>query len=425
MPTYTYKAKKGPTEIIAGEIDAQTQDEATSRVIEMGLFPLSVAEKPGDLSVGGSTGERVSGLKDEPAHPLTRSPANLFTRIRQQDIDTFTHQLSSLVRASVPMLKGLSLIAEQTENRAMVKVVDDIKSQVKEGKMLSEAMKLRPDIFNNLYLNIVRAGERGGALDEVLSTLAKHREREQEIRQKVQAAMAYPALLTVVGFGTIFVMLTYFLPKLMKMFVDTKQALPLPTQILLVISKFMSANWAGILILLGLAAAVVFRVKPGSKKKLLFDGIKLRIPFINKFVKNSEIAKFARTLGLLLKNGISVTEGLELSASTLENEILKQKLSGVGKVIVNQGATMSSSLEKIDIFPVFAVNMIAVGEESGKLEESLNEVADVYEREVEQAIKIMTSLIEPLLILVIGAVVGFIVFAMLLPIFNMGMGSGR
>ena len=220
-------------------------------------------------------------------------------------------------------------------------------------------------------------------------------------------------------------MLTFFLPKLIGLFENMKQALPMPTKILMGISDFMSNNWFWFIVALGFIIAIFGRVRPGSKKKFLFDMVKLHLPFMQKFIKNAEIAKFARTLGLLLKNGLPVYESLDLATSTLDNDALRERLGQAGKEIVNQGSTLSGSLKKINIFPNFAVNMIAVGEEGGKLEESLAEIANAYEREVEQAIKIMTSLLEPLLILTVGAVVGFIVFAMMLPIFNIGVMADR
>jgi type II secretory pathway component PulF len=414
MAIFVYKAKKGPTEIVHGEIEADSQDQVVNKLEEMGFAPVSVVEKERIAY----SAERIE--KDKLS--AKRYPLNAeFIRVKSQDIDTFTRQLASLIRASVSVLRALSLISEQTENKVLKNVVSDLEEQVRDGRMLSEAMAKYPNIFNNLYLSMVKAGEKGGVLDEVLYKLAEHREKEQEIRRKIQSALAYPVLMIIVGAATVFVMLTFFLPKLIGMFERMRQSLPLPTRILIGISDFMSSNWLWFIIALGFIIAIFGRVKPGSKKKFLFDMVKLHLPFMQKFVKNAEIAKFARTLGLLLKNGLPVYESLDLATSTLDNDALRERLGQAGKEIVNQGSTLSNSLKKINIFPNFAVNMIAVGEEGGKLEQSLAEIANAYEREVEQAIKIMTSLLEPLLILTVGAVVGFIVFAMLLPIFNIGV----
>jgi len=250
--------------------------------------------------------------------------------------------------------------------------------------------------------------------------LAEYREKEQEIRRKIQSALAYPAIVVVAGIGTIFLMFTYFLPKLLKLFEGMKQELPLPTKILIATTNFMSHYWwifvIGVLFLI----AIVGKNKSGSRKKAILDMITLRIPVVNQFIKTAEIARFSRSLGLLLKNGIPVYESIELAANTLDNQVLKDQLAESSAAILNQGCTISESFKRSDVFPEFMINMIAVGEESGRLEESLSEIASVYEKEVEQTIKVMTSLIEPILILLVGGFVGFIVFAMLLPILNMG-----
>jgi type II secretory pathway component PulF len=266
---------------------------------------------------------------------------------------------------------------------------------------------------------MIKAGEKSGTLDEVLYRLADYREKEDEIRRKIQASAAYPTLVIIVGIISVFIMLTFFLPKLMSIFTDMSQ-LPLPTRILKQVSDFMGANWIGVLLGFALLFALFFGAKPGSYKKQILDAVKINMPFVRKFVRNAEIARFARTLELLFKNGISVHESLQLSADTVDNEALKEQLKKAQEEIINKGQTLSASLKKIGIFPTFAVNMIAVGEEGGRLEESLAEIANVYDREVDQSIKIMTSLLEPVLILVVGGIVGFIVFAMLLPIFNIG-----
>lgn len=442
MPIFVYRAQKGPENLETGEITAENQDHAVTKLEGMGLTPITVVEKDGEKAVDvrprteaqiskveeslqssvfpdarfqfGRDSDRVRLLADERRSSLS------YVHVRTKDVDTFTWQLASLMKASVPMLRALSLISQQTENKALKLVVNDLHHQVKDGKTLSQGMRQYPKLFSNLYLNMIRSGEQGGVLHEVLYRIAEYREREQAIARKIQAALAYPAVMMVVGIGTVFVMLTVFMPKFISIFESMKQALPVPTRILIAASNFMSQNWSGILIAMAFLFVIFGRVQPSSKKKFLFDLVKLHIPFINQFVRNAEIAKFARTLGLLLKNGLSVHEALNLATDTLDNDALRRQLKEAGREIVQQGSTLSSSLAKVRIFPSFAVNMIAVGEEGGKLEESLSGIAGAYEKEVEQSINVMTSLLEPILILVIGGIVGFIVFAMLLPIFDIG-----
>lgn len=405
MSTYIYKAKKGPQELTSGQIEALNEEDALDKVAALGLVAISVTEKSGAKSAELSK---------------TLSAHSIFERVTVQDVDIFTRQLASLIRASVPILRSLSLIAQQTENNALRKVVSDLETQIRDGKMLSESLAKYPHLFNNLYVNMVKSGEKGGALDEVLYNLALYREKEQEFRRKVQSALAYPILIILVGIATVFVMFTFFLPKLTVLFEGMKQALPLSTRILMRITEFMSGNWYLFIIALVFLGAIFGRVKQGTKKKMFLDFIELHIPIVKRFIRDAEVAKFARTLGLLIKNGISVCEAFEMATEVLDNEALKEKLNKARLQILNEGCALSVSLKRIDIFPKFAVNMISVGEEGGKLSESLKEIANAYELEVDHATKIMASLIEPLLILAVGAVVGFIVFAMLLPIFNIG-----
>lgn len=410
MPEFIYKAKKGPQEVVEGEIAAEHLDQAVTQLERMGLSPVSLVEKGGD---GGQAQKAQAGQR-----PGRTARGR---KIKAKDIDAFTWQLASLVKAGVPILRALTLISQQTENGALRTVVDDLKRQVKDGRALSESMRRYPAYFNNLFLSMVRSGEQGGALDEVLYKVAEHRETEQRMRRRIQSAMAYPLVMLAVGAGTVFVMLTFFMPKFVGIFERMHRELPLPTKMLIRVSHFMSEYWVWFLIAFGFAFVVFGRARPGGKKKFFFDLIKLRVPLIKRFIRDAEIAKFCRTLGMLLKNGLPVYDSLSLATGTLDNDALRKQLEATGKEIINEGATLSASLGRIKIFPSFAVNMIAVGEEGGKLEESLNGVAGVYEKEVEQAIGIMTSLLEPLLILTVGGIVGFIVFAMLLPIFDIGV----
>lgn len=443
MATYLYKAKKGPTEIFEGQIEALSKDDAVDKLIAMGLVAVSVIEKqmgqetaiasPGSSSVIASPegAKPASPAGGQSQREIVLPPAftpNLYdsglpamtTGIKIKDINIFTLQLSSLIKAGVPVLRALMLISQQTESKALAKLTAGLERQIKDGRMLSEAMASYPRVYNNLYINMVKAGEKSGTLDEVLQNLAEYRQKEDDIRQKLQAALAYPLLVVIAGVATIFIMLTFFLPKLIGLFEGMKQALPFSTRLLIGISRFTTGNWHWILIFLFLLAAVFTRAKEGGKKKLLFDFLKLRLPFIRKFVMEAEIARLSRTLALLLKNGVSVCEGLGLATDVLDNGRLKSELKNAKDKVINQGCRLSESLKIIEAFPIFAVNMVAVGEEGGRLEQSLNTIADLYERQSEQAIKIITSLLEPLLILIIGSIVGFIVFAMLTPVFNIG-----
>ena len=412
MPTFSYQAKKSPTETVSGDLEAATRDAAVHRLIDLGLSPITVEPRA------------AAPVRVQPVStPETRRPGESgarFLRLKAREVDRFTRQLASLIKSSVPILRALSLIAEQPGTPALKEIVGDLSRQVSQGRQLSEALSRYPRTFDHLYVSMVIAGERGGALDQALLRLAEHREKELETRRRIQAALAYPAFVTVVGLGTVFAVLTFFLPRVIHLFENMKQELPVPTRVLIAITHFLRGNWYLVLLAVGILVLVASRHRPGSRRKAALDFVKLHIPLARNLVMHSEIARFCRTMGLLIHNGISVHEGLVLATGIVENAAFKARIEQVGSEIVNKGMTLSASLARAGVFPAFAINMIMVGEESGELEGALNEVARVYETEVEQALRIMLSLLEPLLILLIGGMVAFIVFAMLLPIFNLG-----
>jgi len=349
MPKFVYKAKKGPEEIVEGEIVAENSDQVVRQLDQLGLSPINIIEKGG----GGPQDQASQSGSEQRRKLIGRS-----RKIRLKDIDAFTWQLASLVKASVPILRALALISQQTDNKALQTIVNDLKNQVKDGKTLSESMQHYPKLFNNLFISMVKSGEQGGVLDEVLYKIAEHREKEQAMRRKIQAALAYPMVMLVVGIGTVFVMLTFFMPKFVGIFERMHRELPLPTKILINLSNFMSANWIWFIVVLGFVFIIFGRVQPGGKKKFFFDMIKLHTPFVKQFIRDAEIAKFCRTLSMLLKNGLTVYDSLALSTRTLDNAVLRKQLEVTSKDIVNQGATLSASLKKVKIFPNFAISMI-------------------------------------------------------------------
>jgi len=407
MSVYLYKAKRSPTDIVSGEINAETQAQAVSMLDGMGLVPVSVTERPSDKADNIATSE---------ARPVYRG----LKRAPAKAVDTFMWQLASLLKANVSILKALSLVGQQSEYPYLREVVGRLERQVRDGTMLSQAMEEFPRLFDRVTVSIIRAGEKGGVLSEVLLRLAEGREKQREVERTIQAALAYPALIIIVGAVSVYLMLTVFLPKLMVLFESMKGNLPLPTQILLAVSDFTTQHWYWILAAVIVLAAAVMRRRAGSDHTFLFEIVRWHCPFVRKFARYADIAKFARTLGLLLKNGVPISVAIGLAADVLDNEILKRDLGKAIRDIIDRGETVAGSLRKVDGFPNFAVNMISVGEEGGQLDASLHEIGDTYEREVNHAVKIMASLIEPVLILAVGAVVGFIVFAMLMPIFQIG-----
>ncbi|MDD4869655.1 MAG: type II secretion system F family protein [Kiritimatiellae bacterium] len=398
MSRFIYKAKDGPEKTVEGELEAGSRSEVVARLDAMGYSPVWVREK-------NSAGDRTSLWGQ---------------RIGLREITVFTRQLASLTKSGVPILKALSTIADQTENKAFSRIVKDMESTIRDGSMLSEALSKYPALFPELYVNMVRSGESGGVLDTILIRLAESREKEEEVRRKVQSAVAYPILVVVVGVITVFVLLIFFLPRVASIFKDYGyDKLPLPTKMIIGLSDFFSESWYWLVLGIGLFLAVFKRIATLEKGRTMIDRMKLGVPLMGKFIKQSEIARFARTLALLIQSGISIERALGLSGSVLNNSILREEVEEIRKRTVNQGISVSAGLKKTKYFPPFVANMAAVGEEGGKLDESMMEIALFYENEVEQQSRLATSLLEPLLILIVGLVVGFIVAAMLLPIFEL------
>lgn len=400
MPNYLYKAKDGPGKTVQRELIAESEASAIARIEAMGLIPVWVRPK--------GRGHAAS------SKPSQRG-------VRPSDVSVFTRQLASMLKSGVPILRALSTIGDQTENRRLQAVVGDLEASIRDGSMLSEGMRRYTKLFPELYVNMVESGETGGVLDTILFRLAEAGETEEENRRKVQAAMAYPVLVAVVGALTVFVLLTFFMPRVTALFDGYKQ-LPLATQILLAVSRFFSQSWYWIVMGVVAVLAVFHRLAALDRGRTFVDGIKLRLPLFGRFLRDVDLARFARTFALLIDSGVSIDRVLTLSANAIHNAVLRHEVESVRTRTVKHGMTLSASVKASIVFPPFVGNMLAVGEETGRIDESLNEVARFYEGCVDRQSRMVTSLIEPVLLLVVGLVVGFIVFAMLLPIFEIGSG---
>lgn len=401
MPRYRYEAKEGPGKTIERELVADSKAHALARIEAMGLTPVRV------YAAG--------------KHTVESNGVPVSTRgIRRHDVTIFTRQLASLTRAGVPILRALHSIRDQTENTSMQPVVEDLENAIRDGSMLSESMCRYPSLFPELYTNMVASGEAGGVLDTILYQLADAREQEDESRRKVQAAMAYPTLVGITGLVTIFVLLAFFMPRVMALFADHEH-LPLPTRLLLGISGFLSAHWIWLILATGLILVVLQRIAAMHRGRFFIDAIKLRIPWLGRFIRDVELARFTRVFALLIQSGINIDRVLQLSGTAMHNTVLREEVDKVRERTVRQGMALSAGIKASMVFPSFVGNMLAVGEETGRLDESLTEVALFYEGAIERQSRMAISLLEPILLLVCGVVVGFIVFAMLLPVFEMGV----
>ena len=400
MQKFLYKAKDGRKQVMEGILEAETERGALSKLSQMGYFPLSIQKEEAG-----------------PQRQASSRSFSIFTGIRRRDITFFTRQLSDLLEAGLTLMRALNVIQDQTENPRLQEILGDIVSHVRDGKSFSDALAVYPKVFPPIYVSMVRSGEVGGILGGVLSRLADFSEKEEELQGKVRAAMAYPALICLVGMGTVAVLLIFVVPKLVLLFQDVGQVLPLPTQILIAVSNGVAKYWWGALLIAALGGFLGKRQRLPQGARLAIDRIKLRLPIWGSLIKKVEIARFARSLATLLSHGVPILQAMQSVYQATGNEMLKGELQKIGDQL-RGGTTLSQGMRQSRIFPNLVINMVSVGEEAGSLDRSLIKIADTYEREADRAMKMMTALVEPVMILVMGSVVGFIVVSMLLPIFQ-------
>ena len=407
MMAFRYQAVEGNGASVGGVIEAEDRKSALEILGQRGLFP-SKLEMTSALVAAGN-GVPVEG----PAPAI----AALGGRISRKDISAFTREMSALLSAAIPIPQALDGLAEE-ENPALREVVVKIADSVRKGASFSTALEEHPRLFSKLYVSMIRVGEEAGVLPRVMSDLADLLEHDEEVRGEVKAAVAYPLFVLCFGIVTVVVLLTWVMPRLFSMFEDMSAALPLPTVLLLNISGFLHRYLVLVgLVLTGLVAGLWYyaRTKEGEE---LWDRIKLQLPVMGSVFKAAALSRFARTLGTLAKSGVSLLPALKIVENTIGNRVLAQQVARVAEE-TRGGDSLSGPLRKLNLFPRTVVQMIDVGEESGKLDEMLLKVAEIEERHMRARTKTLISLLAPALILVIGGLVGFIVIALLLPIFKM------
>ncbi len=398
MAVFSYKAKRGPDETVEGQIEADSRAVALARLDAVGLSPI-VIEVAADAKRGSRGWRR---------------------RVSSRDVTVFTRQLAGLLRAGVPILKALTTIQQQHASPAFNAVLDEIVTSVRDGRTFSEALDRFPALFPEVYISMVRAGESVGQIDEMLLRLAEAREHDDELRGRVLAAVAYPALVLGIGAVSVFVILTFFLPRITHLFEGMDRVLPVPTRIVLALSGVFAAWWGWLLAGAVLLAFALYRYARSERGRLAMDALVLRLPLAGRFALDTDLVRFARTLALLIAAGIPIERALSLGAKTLLNRRLRAAVLKVETDTVRRGASLAEGFRRQAEVPIFMTNMMAVGEEGGRLDETLQEAASFYQRELDRDLRLMTALLEPALILLVGAVVGFIIFAMLLPIFQIG-----
>jgi general secretion pathway protein F len=399
MPMYSYKAKSGPSDIVEGRLEAVSEKDAIEQISRQGLIPVKI-----EL-------EAAAGGQDALAS------ASGYAGISSRDVTLFTRQLATLLKAGVPILRALRIIADQSASRGLTQMLKIIHREIEQGAVLSSVLSRYPREFSPLYIAMVRAGEDSGQLPKVLLKIGEYRIKQEEMLSRLRTAMAYPALMAVVGCGTVIFMLAFVMPRLTHLYADMGQALPLPTRILIAVSGFVRHWGVGLIVIAAVLAGFWVRFFRSPQGRLFVSRFQLSLPLVRGFVLKAEMARFSRTMELLLKSGITILRALYITLPVMGNELLRKEVSR-SYAELEQGGSFGKSLRNSALVPVFMSNLLIVGEESGKLDDALAELAESYERDTDETLKTLGSLIEPAMILGMGLIVGFIVVAMLLPVFE-------
>ncbi|MEK7238236.1 MAG: type II secretion system F family protein [Nitrospirota bacterium] len=399
MESYTYEATTKEGDVMKGTIQAVSERFAIDQIQDMGYFPLNVSRAGKEKTF------------DMDALPFLRS------RVTEKDVMTFTYQLGVLLDAGFTLDKALSVLLDLSEKKALKSLIKEILSHIKSGKSLSESLSKFPSAFPLFYVNMVKAGETGGFLEETISRMAVYLENSQALKEDIRSALIYPLVLSIVGGAAVVALLTFVVPKFTMIFSDMGKALPLPTIILLAVSNGLRHYWWVVLLfVLGVFFYLRYYLKNESGRRW-WDGLKFKLPLFGKLYKEAAVANFARTFGTLLKSGVPILNALQIVKGTLRSERLAEIISSV-RDGVKKGRGISEPLKNSDIFPPIAIHMVIVGEETGRLDEMLFKIAERFDLEVRTTVKRLLSLLEPVLILSMGIVVGFIVIAMLMAIFS-------
>ncbi|WP_462269425.1 type II secretion system F family protein [Desulfobacter sp.] len=400
--TYEWKGKNPKGRKIKGEMEAETPEQVRTSLERRKITPTRVRKKPKDLF------ENISFLQP---------------KVKESDVIIFARQFSTMIDAGLPLLQCLEILYSQQENPTFKKQLKHIKESVESGETFADALKKYPKTFNELFINMISAGEAGGILDVILQRLSAYAEKMAKLKKQVKGAMTYPAITLAVAVIVVGIILVFVIPVFEKMFADMGSALPAPTLLVVGLSNFVVGHigW----MILGLIGAVfLFRQIYKSKKGRIFlDDMFLRLPVIGILIRKVAVAKFTRTTATMISSGVSILEALDIVGKTAGNKIVEFAISDV-KIGISEGRSMADPLLESGVFPSMVCSMIAVGESTGALDVMMTKIADFYDDEVDQAVKNLTDMIEPFMLVFLGVVVGGLVIAMYLPIFSMAGAIG-
>jgi len=396
MPVFQYTARTLKGELQSGEVDLPTRDDVIAHLRKNRMVVVQVRAAPKafklSLTFGGG--------------------------IKTRDLVVMTRQFATMINAGLPLVQALDILAKQTENKSLAEITKSVVYDVESGHTLADALRKHPKAFSDLYVNMVAAGEAGGILDTILVRLSEFLEKNDAIIRKVKGAMIYPAVIMSVAAIAIAVLLIFVIPTFQNMFASVNLELPLPTRIVIAMSSILTHYWWAII---GAAGGFVFLLSRWYKTapgRLQIDKLLLRLPVLGDVIRKSAVSRFTRTLGTLISSGVSILDGLEITARTAGNMVIHNAVME-SRASIAGGETIAGPLQKSNVFPPMVISMIAVGEQTGGLDEMLSKIADFYDDEVDAAVSALLSLMEPIMIVVLGVIVGGMVVAMYLPIFDM------
>ncbi len=406
MATFAYVGRTRSGAVKKGELSAKTRDEAVDKLRKQSVVVTSLEEKKG----GGFDLSKIS----------------LGSGLTDKDLVVFTRQFGTMINAGLPLVQCLEILSTQSENKVLRETIGEVKIQVEAGSTFSDALRRHPKVFDDLYVNLVHAGEVGGLLDTILTRLAKYIEKAMKLKGQIKSAMVYPATIMGVAVVVIAILMLFVIPIFAKMFLELsggKVALPGPTQIVIDTSNFFIDYWY---VILGGIVGTIFGIKKyyaTVQGRMVIDKLLLKLPVVGDLIRKASVAKFTRTLGTLLSSGVPLLDGMTICAKTSGNKVIEETLISA-RLSISGGKTIADPLAASGVFPKMVTHMIAVGESTGALDAMLGKIADFYEDEVDQAVTSLTALLEPMMMVFLGIVIGFIVIAMYLPIFKMASAIG-
>lgn len=398
--TFKWSGKNRQGTIQSGEVEAVKKEDVVALLRGQGIMVMTIKEQPKKSAF------KIPGLGGGGAS--------------DKDIVIFTRQFATMIEAGLPLVQCLEILSQQTENKALAKCIKQVQQDVESGSTYAEALKKHPKMFNQLYCNMIAAGEAGGILDTILKRLSAYIEKAMKLKKQIKSAMVYPAVIVSVAIIVISILMVFVIPMFAQMFIDFGGTLPWPTRVVIAISNFMKSNiLLMIAAVIGLAFAIKAYYKTENGRKVI-DKIALELPIMGVLVRKASVAKFTRTMGTLISSGVPILDALDIVAKTAGNKIVEDAIIQT-RISISEGKTLAEPLQKSKVFPPMVTQMISVGESTGALDAMLGKIADFYDDEVDSAVSNLTAMLEPMLMVFLGVVVGFVVIAMYLPIFQMGM----